>query len=120
VSLWGTLSIPPDSEPVFPGGIPRHGDGYNIDVGNYGHHPAKLADVSFAYGAGPTQRFVVDMDPVNGPTARNALPGGEIWDNTSTHFRDEAEYWRRNKNHPVAFTHADVAAAAEERIVYGP
>lgn len=117
VSLWSTLSIPPIGDPVFPNGFPRHGDGYNIDVGEYGHHPAKLADVDFTYGHGPTQRFVADLDPA-GPVVRNALPGGEIWDNASPHFRDEAEYWRKNQNHPIAFSLDSVVKGAEERIQY--
>ena len=32
---------------------------------------------------------MVDLDPVKGPTAYNALPGGAVWDNRSKHFRDE-------------------------------
>jgi penicillin amidase len=80
--------------------------------------PVQLKDAVFSYSAGPSQRFVIDLDPQKGPTARNVLPGGEVWDNTSPHFRDEAELWRRNQNHPIPFTHDDVAAAAEERISY--
>lgn len=117
VPLWGTLSIPPIGDAIFPDGFPRHGDGYNVDVGSYSHHSPKLANVDFSYREGPTQRFVIDMDPA-GPTARNVLPGGEIWDNGSPHFRDEAEMWRRNQNHPVVFTLADVVKNAEERIQY--
>jgi len=117
VSLWSTMSIPPIGDSVFPNGFPRHGDGYNIDVAEYAHHPDKLANVDFSYSAGPTQRFVIDLDPA-GPTARNVLPGGEVWDNQSPHFRDQAEQWRRNQNHPIPFTHAQVVAAYEERIQY--
>ena len=57
------------------------------------------------------------MDPT-GPVARNALPGGNIWDSRSTHFRDEADRWRKNENRPVPFATQDVIASAEERIVY--
>ena len=66
------------------------------------------------------QRFVVDMDPVNGPTAFNAIPGGEVWDSLNKHFRDEAEIWRRNENHAVPTTHDPIASGADEHIVYGP
>ncbi len=116
VSLWPGLSIPPDTDPVFPDGFPRHGDGYNIDVGGYGLGDA-LATTTFHYSHGPTQRFVVEMTP-SGPVARNALPGGEIWDNASPHFRDEAERWRRNQNRPIPFARADVIAAAEDHVVW--
>ena len=117
VPLWGALSIPPAGDPVFPNGFPRHGDGYNIDVAGYNPRPATLATVDFSYTHGPTQRFVIDLDPA-GPKARNALPGGEIWDNGSPHFRDQAEEWRKNQNHPIPFAHADVLAGAEERLLY--
>jgi penicillin amidase len=119
VSLWDSLSIPPVGDPTFPNGFPRHGDGFNIDVGQPDSEPVNLADATFTYGEGPTQRFVIDLDP-NGPTPRNVLPGGEVWDNASPHFADEAELWRRNENHPLWFSHDDVAANAEERDSYVP
>ncbi|MEO6572589.1 MAG: penicillin acylase family protein, partial [Polyangiaceae bacterium] len=120
VPLWPTMSIPAVGDPTFPIGFPRHGDGYNIDVGTYpvpvttGSLPATT---SFSYDHGPAQRFVIDMDP-SGPRARNVLPGGEVWDDTSPHFRDEAELWRRNQDHPVPFSKADVARATESHVVY--
>jgi penicillin amidase len=117
VSLWSTLSIPAAADPVFPNGFPRHGDGYNVDVAGFGLPAALDANASFAYRHGPTQRFVIDLDPA-GPVARNALPGGNIWDSRSTHFRDEADRWRRNENRPVPFAAKDVIDSAEERIVY--
>ena len=64
-----------------------------------------------------TLKTYVDMTPA-GPVARNALPGGEVWDNASPHFRDEAERWRRNQNRPVPFARVDVIAAAEEHILW--
>jgi penicillin amidase len=118
VSLWDSLSIPPVGDSTFPNGFPRHGDGYNIDVGDPGLADS-LADATFTYSEGPTQRFVIDLDP-NGPTPFNVLPGGEIWDNASPHFADEAELWRRNENHPLWFSQSDVAANVEERDSYAP
>lgn len=117
ISLWKTLSVPQDPDPIFPIGFPRHGDGYNVDVAGYGLPAALDANASFSYSHGPTQRFVIDMDPA-GPVARNALPGGNIWDSRSTHFRDEADRWRKNENRPVPFASKDVIDSAEERIVY--
>jgi penicillin G amidase len=119
VSLWQSLSIPPIGDPTFPNGFPRPGDGFNIDVGEPDAIVVNLADATFTYSAGPTQRFVIDMNP-QGPVAYNVLPGGEIWDNASKHFRDEAELWRRNENHSLPFAHDDVAAAAESRVSYAP
>lgn len=119
VSLWGSLSIPPTSSKTFPNGFPRHGDGFNVDQGEGDAIVVNLTDTAFTYSAGPTQRFVIDMAP-SGPVARNVLPGGEIWDNDSPHFADEAEMWRRNENHPLAFAHDDVLKAAESRTSYAP
>ena len=117
VSIWRSLSIPADPDVAFPIGFPRHGDGYNVDVAGY-KVPAKLdSTADFTYSHGPTQRLVIDMDP-RGPVARNALPGGNVWDSQDPHFRDEAERWRRNQNRPVPFSAADVIQAAESRIVF--
>jgi hypothetical protein len=43
-----------------------------------------------------------------------------VWDNTSPHFADEAERWRRNQNRPVWIQRTDVIADAKERIAYDP
>lgn len=119
VPIWDSLSIPPVGDPTFPNGFPRHGDGFNIDVGQPDAEPVNLADATFTYSEGPTQRFVIDLAPA-GPTPFNVLPGGEIWDNASPHFADEAELWRRNENHPIWFAQSDVAANVEERDSYAP
>jgi penicillin amidase len=119
VPLWGTLSIPGKGDPTFPNGFPRHGDLHTVDVANWLSHPSSLMSADFTYGEGPTQRFVADLMPT-GPVSRNALPGGEVWDNTSPHFADEAERWRRNQNRPVWILRADVIADAKERIAYDP
>ncbi len=117
VSLWSTLSVPPVGDATFPNGFPRHGDLHTVDVGNWGSHPGTYDSLHFDYGSGPTQRFVASMDPA-GPIAKNAQPGGNVWDNASPHFADEAERWRRNQNRPVYIMKADVIANAEERIAY--
>ena len=117
--FWPTLSIPPSNDPIFGAtGFPRHGDLYSIDAGDFAFVAAG-APFDFTYGAGPTQRFVVDMDPA-GPKAFNTLPGGVIWDALSPHFRDEAELWRRNETHPVPFLLADVIAARESITLMSP
>ncbi len=119
VPLWGTLSIPQAGNAQFPTGFPRHGDLHTIDVANFGEFPGALASLDFTYGSGPTQRFVADVQ-TPAPVSKNALPGGEVWDNTSPHFEDEAERWRRNQNRPVWIQRADVIADAKERIAYDP
>ncbi len=117
--FWSNLSIPPAGDPVFgASGFPRHGDLYNIDAADYDVVPLGTP-FDFTYGAGPTQRFVIDLDPA-GPKAFNTLPGGEVWNPESPHFRDEAELWRRNEVHPVPFALADVVANKESRTLVSP
>lgn len=117
VQLWGSLSIPPVGDAVFPNGFPRHGDAYSVDVATFGF-PTKLdSSASYAYRFGPSQRFVTGMDP-SAPVRKNVLPGGNVWDPASPHFRDEAERWRRNQNRPIPFTTAEVVDSAEQRVVY--
>lgn len=119
ISLWGSMSIPPAGDTVFPNGFPRHGDGYNVDVGSYYDRPASLDAVDFTYSEGPVQRFVIDVSP-DGPAARNVTPGGAVWDPASPHFRDEADLYRKNLNHPVPYARADIIAAAESHVVFTP
>lgn len=116
IPLYGKLSIPPASDPVFVNGFPRHGDAFNVDASEFTFSTYVDENPNFKYGSGPTQRFVIDLDPA-GPKAFNALPGGVIWDDTSPHFADEAELWRRNATHPVPFLVDDVIAAKESRTV---
>jgi penicillin amidase len=119
VSLWSALSIPPPNDPVFPIGYPRHGDISTIDVANFGTRPGDFSMMPFNYGSGPTQRFVIEMDPA-GVKARNALPGGNVWDTASPYFKNDDELWRRNQNHPVWLARKDVIMDAKERITYVP
>ncbi|MFT3774019.1 MAG: penicillin acylase family protein [Minicystis sp.] len=115
--FWNTLSIPPANDPVFGvTGFPRHGDSFSIDASEYSF-VGSGQPFDFTYDAGPTQRFVIDLDPA-GPKAVNALPGGVVWNATSPHFRDEAELWRRNLTHPVPFALDEVVAAKEKRTVF--
>ena len=107
--LW-FADIPPTSDPVFPKGFPRHGDQWNVDASNFGITRSLKSDLNFEYGSGPVQRFVAEMTPT-GPVIRNALPGGAVMDKDSEHFRDEAEYWRKNETHPIPFELDDVLAA---------
>lgn len=116
--FWGLLSIPPTNEATFLNGFPRHGDSYSVDACDFSFvGTGKPFD--FSYDAGPTQRFVIDMDPA-GPKAVNALPGGAVWNPQSPHFRDEAELWRRNQTHPVPFLLQDVIDAKESRTLVSP
>ncbi|MFO0593103.1 MAG: penicillin acylase family protein [Polyangiaceae bacterium] len=116
VSIYGDLSIPQASDKTFPDGFPRPGDSFGVDNSDYGFNLGAMAGLNFSYNHGPSQRFVIDLDPA-GLKVYNALPGGNVWDSASPHFADEAEMWRRNQNHPVPFTVDEVVAAKESRWV---
>jgi len=117
VPLFGQLAIPSAGHKTFPTGFPRHGDNFVVDACNFSGSGGPDEMPRFSYGSGPTQRFVVDMDPA-GPKAWNALPGGAVWDSQNPHFSDLAELWRRNETHAVPFLLPDVIAAAESRVVF--
>jgi penicillin amidase len=106
VSIFESLQVPRLSDPMFPHGWPRHGYYGTVDVAN----PVSRTD--FSYGSGPAIRFVCELDPDKGPRARNALPGGEAFDPSSPHYRDQIELWRKNKTFDLAFRSADVVASA--------
>jgi penicillin amidase len=107
VSFLETLQIPRAAETMFPGGFPRHGYFGTVDVAG----PSSPDD--FTYSSGPAIRFACELDPVTGPRAKNALPGGETFDPASPHYRDQMDLWRRNKTFDLAFRAADVVASAE-------
>jgi len=105
------VSVPPDGDPTFPDGFPRHGDLGAVDPGNYGIY----GTTSFSFGSGASQRLVVEMRP-EGPRAFNAIPGGQSEDPDSAHHADEAEYWRVNQAPPIWFERKDVVAHAVRRL----
>ena len=103
-----SLDIPPPSDPTYPHGFPRHGATGTVDVANQGD-----GIDAFSYSEGPSMRFTCELTP-NGPRARNALPGGEVFDKASPHYRDLAELWRKNQAADLAFADADVLASAQK------
>lgn len=100
------LQIPLKGDPKYPNGFPRHGAIGTVDVAG---DSIDLADYSYTHG--PAIRFVAELDP-KGVHARNALPGGEVLDPMSPHYRDQMELWRKNKTIDLAFVESDVAASA--------
>lgn len=116
VPLFGSLSIPPPSDPLWSGGFPRGGDEFAVDSSDFRLSWALDASPDFRYVHGPSQRFVVELDPA-GPKAWNAIPGGNVWDAQSPHFRDQAELWRKNQSRLVPFLLPDVIQAKESRMV---
>jgi penicillin amidase len=115
VPVIGTdvLSIPPEDDPIFPEGFPRHGDYEAVDVGNFGLFNTGVN--GFTHGSGASMRMVVEMTPT-GPRAFNALPGGQVYDPDSPHHRDEADLWIANEAPALAFDEVDVVRTAERRM----
>lgn len=116
------LSIPTPDDPDFPDGFPRAGDYGAPNVGNFSLWDGTWFRVhgrTGGSGGGPSQRLVVEMLP-DGPRAYNALPGGQTLDPTDPHHDDEAGYWQRNEQPPIAFREADVVGSAEARIRVQP
>ncbi|WP_437731752.1 penicillin acylase family protein [Sorangium sp. So ce1335] len=116
VPVFSSLSIPPPSDPLWRGGFPRGGDEFAVDSSDYRLSWALDESPDFRYVHGPSQRLVVELDPA-GPKAWNAIPGGNVWDAESPHFRDQAELWRKNQTHLVPFLLPDVIQAKESRTV---
>jgi acyl-homoserine lactone acylase PvdQ len=100
------LDLPPSDDDTFPHGFPRSGSNGTVDVGSSGLSTSRF---SFQYGA--AMRFVCEMTPT-GPRARNVLPGGQIFDPSSPHYRDQMELWRKNQAFDLAFTDPDVLQSA--------
>ena len=105
-----SLTLPPPGDTAHPHGYPRHGDNGTVDVGPHG-----IDTKNYAYeDLGPAIRFVAELDPVNGPTARNALPGGEIFDPSSPHYDDQLQLWLQNKTFDFAYQDSDVLTQAAQ------
>jgi penicillin amidase len=100
------LRIPQRTEPGRENGFPRPGANGTVDVAAHG-----LAVDSFSYGSGPVLRAVYEME-AGGPKAVNALPGGEIFDPDSPHYRDLLEKWVANERYAMIFEETEVVKAA--------
>ena len=109
------LNIPP-GDPAAPNGYPRHGDNYAVDACMPG-----FSGDSYTYDAGPSMRHLVTFAAVGQPVTKNALPGGEVFDSTSPHFRDQMDqFWSQNKYFDFAWSIDDIRAVAEARVRLQP
>lgn len=88
--------------------IPRHGSIGTVDVAGY-----YAGGDDYGFGAGPAIRFVCEVDPEKGPIARNTLPGGQIFDPTSPHYKDLYALWAKNQTIDLAYRAEDVATRAK-------
>jgi penicillin amidase len=95
-------------------GYPRPGDNHNVDACHGG-----TTNYNYRCGGGAVLRFVVELDP-EGVRSWNAIPGGQVHDHDSPHFRDLLdEYWLDWQRFEVPFHPAQVAGAAETHLVLG-
>jgi penicillin amidase len=103
------LQIPLKTDPQFPNGFPRHGDIGTVDAAG---DSVRAGD--YSYDHGPAIRFSCELDPKKGPIARNALPGGEVLDPASPHYRDQLDLYLKNQTFDLAFQDGDVATSAKK------
>jgi len=106
-----SLRIPLKTDPSMPNGFPRHGDNGTVDVGHHG-----LAVDSFGYADGPNIRAVYELDP-KGPHVKNVIPGGEVFDPNSPHYKDLLLLWVQNQTFDHAFSDADAVASAKIEVM---
>lgn len=115
-ATWTEMFLPSATDPVFKTGFPRHGDLYAVDAAEFRATWPLETSPAFITISGPAQRFVIDLDPA-GPKSWNTIPGGNVWNPESSHFRDSADLWRKNQTRSVPFSVEDVVAAKESRTV---
>jgi penicillin amidase len=117
---WGELHrlsleplIPLDELVVDAGGagFPRHGDNHSVDASSPG-----MDDLDFRYDHGPAMRHVTVLGGGDGPRTLIALPGGEVMDTRSPHWRDLMDsYWSENRYLELPWTVEQVIERAESR-----
>jgi penicillin amidase len=104
----------PSQSEGYPNGYPRPGDTYLVDACDGGY-----SDYNYRCGGGPTQRLLVDLDPA-GVHSMNSIPGGQVEDASSPHFRDLLDLWLNWQWFPVRFQPGDVAGAPEGHLLLVP
>lgn len=101
------VRLPRKDDPQFPdGGFPRPGGNGTVDVGGHG-----LDVADYTYASGAVFRAVYEMHP-SAPRVKNALPGGQVFDPNSPHYRDLLELWRKNQTYDEPYLEPDVVASA--------
>ncbi|MEO1272478.1 MAG: penicillin acylase family protein, partial [Myxococcota bacterium] len=104
----------PQPDEGYPNGYPRGGDNYNVDRCDGG-----VTDTRYQCGGGAILRFVVELDP-EGIRARNAMPGGQVWDPASPFFRDDLDLWLDYARHPIPFHPEDVEQNHNSHTLFAP
>lgn len=112
------LAVPDAKDPLYPTGVPRHGDLMGVDVGEFFPARPQSLKTDYTYDFGPAIRFVAELTP-EGPRAFNVLPGGQVFDPASPHYADHFPLWRKNQAQPLAFAQADVVSAVTREVQAG-
>ncbi len=113
---WGAIHyVKPQffiPDPIFDrldqGAYPRPGGIGTVDVADYG-----FSDDDFTFRSGASIRFVSELAPDPGPISRNVVPGGQIFEPSSPHFKDQLDLWAQNKTLDLPFRVGDVVASAK-------
>jgi penicillin amidase len=113
----GSLNLPPPSEtnPRWVGGFPKPGDNFVINRSDQG-----WADLEFSqFGDGPAQRFMAEAGPGETIKVKWALPGGTIYDRSSSHYRDLLDrYYIPQTHFDAPFAVSEIVAQGEDRWVF--
>jgi penicillin G amidase len=105
------LNVPPPDDPAIPDGYPRPGDTFSVDSSDGGYE-----DMDFTYGHGPAIRHVTRFSGPGQVETWFALPGGEVFNRASPHYRDLMDqYWSVNEYFEFPFYTQQVIEAAEAR-----
>ncbi len=109
------LEVPaPDEGGVNAGGFPRAGDNFVVNRADCGWR-----DLDFSQSAdGPAQRFLVEAEVGGTTRLRWALPGGAIYDRSSSHYRDLLDdYYLQNDHFDAPYAIDEIVDDGEQRWV---
>lgn len=110
------LNIPPANDPneAWRGGYPTPGDNFVVNRADCGWRNLEFNQNE----DGPAQRFLAEVDDGGTIRAKMALPGGTIYNRSSSHYRDLMdEYYVPLRHFDVPYATDEIVAAGEERWV---
>ena len=91
------------------GRIPRLAGLLNLPTMELDGGPATVKAMGVVSGAGPSMRFVVDLEDFDRATL--VLPSGNSGQHASDHYDDQTDDWRVGRTAALPFSEAAVAAA---------
>lgn len=109
-----SYDIPTDSDPDYPGGFPRHGDNFTVDVANWG-----VQGQDFNYGSGSSFRVIIEAVPGDFHMWM-AFPGGASGDSTSPLYDNQAETYMSNDTPEFWYREKDIAHTATQHLSLEP